>query len=637
MELRVAVAECTSFMWAVVMVIITDSLTAANTYSQHSPGGQDHALLTPLTHIHQRGPAFVMEPPPRVEFGNSTGGWLDCSASGSPQPTVDWLSADGTSVGDVGGIRRVLRNGTLVLLPFAAAAYRQDIHSTVYRCVASNGVGRIVSRDVQVRAVVTQGFKPDVEVIGAARGCTAVLKCLVPSFVKEFVRIISWVQEPSFFIYPSLQGDGKFHQLPSGELLIHDLQFSDQFHSYRCRTMHRLSRQVTISNPANVRITEHRGIVAPVILDNSGTISVAQDEGAALICISQGCPTPEYRWYSHAGLEPSLVLPGPRVRQLGPVLAIEAVTYEDGGVFRCTASNAGGEASAELRLIVTTNFHVEITPPIISVHMGGSAEFKCMVSAPNGGPHLVTWYKDGRVLPSSGRSSSEVLIVNNVGREDRGMYQCVVRRTEGDTAQAAAELQLGDAPPVLIYSFIEQTLQPGPAVSLKCSATGNPTPVISWSLDGFPLPTHGRFMKGQYATVHGDVISHVNITHVMVEDGGEYSCLAQNRAGKTSHSARLNIYGMPYIRLIPKVSAVAGEVLQLKCPVAGYPIEEIHWERGGRELPDDLRQKVLSDGTLQINPVEKKADTGVYTCWARNKQGQSARRSGEVTVIGRVR
>lgn len=37
-----------------------------------------------------------------------------------------------------------------------------------------------------------------------------------------------------------------------------------------------------------------------------------------------------YRWYNHAGLEPSLIIPGPRVRQLGPVLAIEAVTSEDG-------------------------------------------------------------------------------------------------------------------------------------------------------------------------------------------------------------------------------------------------------------------------------------------------------------------
>lgn len=55
-------------------------------------------------------------------------------------------------------------------------------------------------------SVVTQAFKVDVEVIGAARGCTAVLKCIVPNFVKDLVRIISWVQEPSFFIYPSLQG-----------------------------------------------------------------------------------------------------------------------------------------------------------------------------------------------------------------------------------------------------------------------------------------------------------------------------------------------------------------------------------------------------------------------------------------------
>ncbi|KAJ9598444.1 hypothetical protein L9F63_010888, partial [Diploptera punctata] len=192
------------------------------------------------------------------------------------------------------------------------------------------------------------------------------------------------------------------------------------------------------------------------------------------------------------------------------------------------------------------------------------------------------------------------------------------------------------APPVLLYSFIEQTLQPGPAVSLKCSSAGNPTPQIAWTLDGFPLPSNGRFVIGQYVTVHGDVISHVNISHVMVEDGGEYTCTAENRAGRSSHSARLNVYGLPYIRLIPKVTAVAGETLHLKCPVAGYPIEEIKWERSGRELPDDLRQKVQSDGTLVITPVQKATDAGVYTCSAKNKQGHSARRSGEVTVIGKI-
>jgi len=70
--------------------------------------------------------------------------------------------------------------------------------------------------------------------------------------------------------------------------------------------------------------------------------------------------------------------------------------------------------------------------------------------------------------------------------------------------------------------------------------------------------------------------------------------------------------------------------------VAGYPIEEIKWERANRELPDDLRQKVLPDGTLIISSVQKEGDAGVYTCWARNKQGHSARRSGDVAVIGKA-
>ncbi|XP_017138771.1 Down syndrome cell adhesion molecule-like protein Dscam2 isoform X4 [Drosophila miranda] len=583
---------------------------------------------------HLRGPGFVMEPPGRVEFSNSSGGWLDCSASGSPQPTIDWVHADGTAVTEIHGVRRVLRNGTLVLMPFAAAAYHQDIHNTIYRCIASNSVGRIVSRDVQVRAVVAQAYKVDVEVLSASRGCTAILRCVVPTFVKELVRVVSWVHEPAIYIYPSLQGDGKFHLLPTGELLIHNLQESDESQSFRCRSMHRLTRQVVVSSPTRLRINSHRGIISPSVVEHTAHVQVSQDEGAVLLCVAQGCPSPEYSWYTHNGAGPLPVLSGPRVRLLGPILAIEAVTGEDSGVYKCTASNVGGEASAELRLTVATPIQVEISPNVLSVHMGGTAEFRCLVTS-NGSPvgmQNILWYKDGRQLPSSGRVE-DTLMVSRVSRENRGMYQCVVRRPEGDTFQATAELQLGDAPPVLLYSFIEQTLQPGPAVSLKCSAAGNPTPQISWTLDGFPLPSNGRFMIGQYITVHGDVISHVNISHVMVEDGGEYACIAENRAGRVQHAARLNIYGLPYIRLIPKVTAVSGETLNLKCPVAGYPIEEIHWERGGRELPDDIRQRVQPDGSLTISPVQKNSDSGVYTCWARNKQGHSARRSGEVTVI----
>lgn len=111
--------------------------------------------------------------------------------------------------------------------------------------------------------------------------------------------------------------------------------------------------------------------------------------------------------------------------------------------------------------MVTAPLHVEVTPPLLSVHLGGNAEFRCIVGThPHGGQHFVTWYKDGRQLPGAGSRQSEVLQLNGIGREDRGMYQCVVRRSEGDTAQATAELQLGGESIFTIRYYVSRVLHP---------------------------------------------------------------------------------------------------------------------------------------------------------------------------------
>lgn len=90
------------------------------------------------------------------------------------------------------------------------------------------------------------------------------------------------------------------------------------------------------------------------------------------------------------------MLSSSRVRLLGPILAIEAVTSEDAGSYKCAVANAGGEANAELRLTVSTPVHVEIMPNVLSVNMGATAEFRCVVSS-NGMPmtshHHITWIK----------------------------------------------------------------------------------------------------------------------------------------------------------------------------------------------------------------------------------------------------
>lgn len=91
------------------------------------------------------------------------------------------------------------------------------------------------------------------------------------------------------------------------------------------------------------------------------------------------------------------------------------------------------------------------------------------------------WLKDGQPLRTGSRVrllQADHVHITNVIKDDHGMFQCFVKN-EHDVAHGVAEISLGEVAPQLLYRFIEQTMQPGPSVSLKCSTSGNPTPQIS--------------------------------------------------------------------------------------------------------------------------------------------------------------
>ncbi|KOB72567.1 Down syndrome cell adhesion molecule-like protein [Operophtera brumata] len=53
----------------------------------------------------EHGPVFLMEPPARLVFGNSTGARAACAAHGSPAPVLAWQLPDGAPLDDVPGLR----------------------------------------------------------------------------------------------------------------------------------------------------------------------------------------------------------------------------------------------------------------------------------------------------------------------------------------------------------------------------------------------------------------------------------------------------------------------------------------------------------------------------------------------------
>ncbi|XP_076544940.1 Down syndrome cell adhesion molecule 1 isoform X11 [Osmia lignaria lignaria] len=582
------------------------------------------------------GPVFVKEPPNRVDFSNGTGAVVECQARGNPQPDIIWVRADGSAVGDVPGLRQVLPNGNLVFPPFRAEDYRQEVHAQVYSCLARSPAGSVHSRDVNVRAVVTQPYQPEILTEYVIRGNSAILKCSIPSYIAEFVTVEAWIKEDGEVYLPedpAVGQDGKYLVLPSGELHIRDVGPEDGYKTYQCRTKHRLTGETRLSaTKGRLVITEPVGFKSPIFSNDLSLSAYARRKGMSVVlaCNAQGFPVPSTRWYKfiEGSSRRQPVQLNDRVRQVSGTLIIREARVEDSGKYLCIVNNSVGGESVETVLTVTAPLAAEIEPSTQTIDFGRPATFTCNV---RGNPiKTISWLKDGKPLGLE----EPVLRIESVKKEDKGMYQCFVRNDQ-ESAQATAELKLGGRfePPQIRQAFAEETLQPGPSMFLKCVASGNPTPEITWELDGKRLSNTERLQVGQYVTVNGDVVSHLNISSIHTNDGGLYKCIAASKVGSAEHSARLNVYGLPFIRHMDKKAIVAGETLRVTCPVAGYPIESIVWERDTRVLPINRKQKVFPNGTLIIENVERMSDQATYTCVARNAQGYSARGTLEVQVM----
>nr|XP_049465898.1 Down syndrome cell adhesion molecule-like protein Dscam2 isoform X45 [Anopheles coluzzii] len=583
-----------------------------------------------------KGPVFLKEPTNRIDFSNSTGAVVECSATGNPPPEMIWIRSDGTAVGDVPGLRQILPNGNLVFPPFRAEDYRQEVHAQVYACMAKNQFGSVISRDVNVRAVVSQYYEVDVNKEHVILGNSAIFKCLIPSFVADFVDVVSWTSgddEEETHVYSADAYDGKYMVLPSGELHIREVGPEDGYKSYQCRTKHRLTGETRLSaTKGRLVITEPVGSVAPRLTsgDESRKLLVQRDANVTMLCPAQSFPVPVFRWYKYieGTQQKKAVVLDDRVKQVSGTLIIKDAVVDDSGKYLCVVNNSVGGESVETVLTVTAPLAAKIEPRTQTVDFGRPAVFTCKFS---GNPiKTVSWMKDGKSLGHS----DAVLRIESVKKEDKGMYQCFIRNDQ-ESAQASAELKLGGRfdPPIIREAFPEETRHPGPSVFLKCVAGGNPTPEISWELDGKKITNSERYQVGQYVTVNGDVVSHLNITSIHSNDGGLYKCMASSKVGVAEHSAKLNVYGLPYVRTMEKKAIVAGETLIVTCPVAGYPIESIVWERDNRQLPINRKQKVFPNGTLIIENVERNSDQATYTCVAKNSEGYTARGTLEVQVM----
>ena len=132
---------------------------------------------------------------------------------------------------------------------------------------------------------------------------------------------------------------------------------------------------------------------------------------------------------------------------------------------------------------------------------------------------VVKWSRSFGQLPQGRvQSNSSILKLFNARKADSDNFICTATNLVGSAAQktllvVASLPRLTVKPPAKAVAFF------GNALTLNCSATGDPQPVISWKRQGSQLPV-GR----SYQQINGALV----IRDIRNEDAGNYICVAKS-------------------------------------------------------------------------------------------------------------
>ncbi|RMX58472.1 hypothetical protein pdam_00022152, partial [Pocillopora damicornis] len=288
---------------------------------------------------------------------------------------------------------------------------------------------------------------------------------------------------------------------------------------------------------------------------------------------------------------------------------------------------------SQILYLFTDKPEIATHPHNIRTREGQNVTLYCNAT---GNPALtISWYKneypisnDSRIILSPGH---EQLTIRNVNRKDSGNYTCRANNSVGtDTSNASTiNVQYLDKPD--IYSTDMRPAE-GTAVKISCIVDGQPTPTVSWTMNGSPLNTSGNsriFLR------NGD--KQLNIMNLSRTDSGEYRCVAQNSRGNISSNASvLSVQHQPEIALNPlNATKVEGENITWSCNATGNPEPIISWIFCGSNINTTYNPRIVFSKGRQEMTITSiiRTDNGEYQCMASNMLGNVSSRVATLDVL----
>uniref|UniRef100_A0A8C7ZCS0 Cell adhesion molecule L1-like b n=1 Tax=Oryzias sinensis TaxID=183150 RepID=A0A8C7ZCS0_9TELE len=232
----------------------------------------------------------------------------------------------------------------------------------------------------------------------------------------------------------------------------------------------------------------------------------------------------------------------------------------------------------------------------------------------------VEWEKMGHGRPEKFRleNHGKVLVVPGDEQDVGGKYLCKAKNPLGEVVHYFTVTV--EEPPEFLVEPQSQLSMIGADVVIKCSVSGSPQPITTWSVNGVPL----QETLSANRKIFDDTII---IQNGQPSDSAVYQCEASNKHGKILTNANIMIMNLYPIILTSdgqEYSAVEDQGVMMHCKVFSSPPSTIFWSKDdSSELVTGPRFTVHDNGSLEIHTIEK-GDTGQYTCLAKNLEGTSA-------------
>ncbi|XP_047937531.2 sialoadhesin [Anser cygnoides] len=516
---------------------------------------------------------------------------LSCLVNSSypPVSTYQWYK-DGAAVGS---------EPTLTLRGVRRADHGQ------YRCEAHNALGAGAAP-----AVMLYVFSAEISVSPAAEvqeGTSAELSCDVPSREGQDLNY-TWYKNSAW-----LQ-DG-----PAHTLLFHRLAASDAGF-YSCKVTN--DRGSTASQPVSLSVTY------PPRTPSLTLLQEPQGGGLAVMhCTVDSIPPATLALYRDGDLvatSGSQAAPSQRLAVTATRnalrLEIRGVRPQDGGQYRCTATNALGNASAT-QPFVTHTARVLIQPSA-EVREGEAVTLSCEVLG-DAGPATFTWYRNGRWLREGAEPALSFPAVRSA---DAGAFQCLAQGSGHSHTSAAVPLRVLFPPRQPVMSSLLET-QGGQLGIIQCTVESDPEANLTlWRGDEAlactqgcpPAPSPRLQATASYNSLR------LELRDVVLEDEGTYVCRAGNTQGNASTSMAFSAETARAV-VSPSSRVLEGSAANLTCQVSSdsRTLPNVTWYRNGQRLPQG------PDASLVLRRVAS-GDAGLYHCTAATER--SSRSSAAVLL-----